>query len=80
MKKHLLSIFALGTAFVLYPTLATAQEELPPPPPMEEMAPPPPPNEFTLSAQLQAHRPSTLIYITTKCECMGTSTSNTIIR
>ena len=53
MKKHLLSIFALGTAFVLYPTLATAQEELPPPPPMEEMAPPPPPNEFTLSAQLR---------------------------
>ena len=52
MKKHLLSIFALGTAFVLYPTLATAQEELPPPPPMEEMAPPPPPNEFMLSAQL----------------------------
>ena len=48
MKKHLLSIFALGTTFVLYPTLATAQEELPPPPPMEEMAPPPPPNEFTL--------------------------------
>ena len=42
MKKHLLSIFALGTTFVLYPTLATAQEELPPPPPMEEMAPPPP--------------------------------------
>ena len=32
MKKHLLSIFALGTAFVLCPTLATAQEELPPPP------------------------------------------------
>ena len=53
MKKHLLSIFALGTTFVLYPTLATAQEELPPPPPMEEMAPPPPPNEFTLSAQLR---------------------------
>ena len=48
MKKHLLSIFTLGTAFVLYPTLATAQEELPPPPPMEEMAPPPPPNEFKL--------------------------------
>ena len=53
MKKHLLSIFALGAAFVLYPTLATAQEELPPTPPMEEMAPPPPPNEFTLSAQLR---------------------------
>lgn len=53
MKKHLLSIFALGTAFVLYPTLATAQEELPSPPPMDEMAPPPPPNEFTLSAQLR---------------------------
>ena len=53
MKKHLLSIFALGTTFVLYPTLATAQEELPTPPPMDEMAPPPPPNEFTLSAQLR---------------------------
>ena len=53
MKKHLLSIFALGTAFVLCPTLASAQEELPTPPPMDEMAPPPPPNEFTLSAQLR---------------------------
>ena len=53
MKKHLLSIFALGTTFVLYPTLASAQEELPTPPPMDEMAPPPPPNEFTLSAQLR---------------------------
>ena len=53
MKKHLLSIFALGTAFVLYPSLASAQEELPTPPPMDEMAPPPPPNEFTLSAQLR---------------------------
>ncbi|MBI1648010.1 alginate export family protein [Capnocytophaga sp. 051621] len=53
MKKHLLSIFALGTAFVLRPTLASAQEELPTPPPMDEMAPPPPPNEFTLSAQLR---------------------------
>jgi len=46
MKKHLLSFFALGTAFVLCPTLATAQVENPsapnegvPPPqsPMEEM-------------------------------------------
>ena len=55
MKKHLLSIFALGTAFVLCPTLASAQEELPTPPPMDEMAPPPPPNEFTLSAQLRPH-------------------------
>ncbi|MFC2468556.1 MAG: alginate export family protein, partial [Capnocytophaga endodontalis] len=40
-------------AFVLCPTLASAQEELPTPPPMDEMAPPPPPNEFTLSAQLR---------------------------
>ena len=66
MKKHLLSFFALGTAFVLYPTLATAQVEnppapnegVPPPqPPMEEMMTPPPPppadNEFTLSAQIR---------------------------
>ena len=66
MKKHLLSFFALGTAFVLYPSLATAQVEnppasnegVPPPqPPMEEMMTPPPPppadNEFTLSAQIR---------------------------
>ena len=66
MKKHLLSIFALGTAFVLCPTLATAQVEnppalnegVPPPqPPMEEMMTPPPPppadNEFTLLAQIR---------------------------
>ncbi|EJF43805.1 alginate export family protein [Capnocytophaga ochracea] len=66
MKKHLLSFFALGTAFVLYPTLATAQVEnppalnegVPPPqPPMEEMMTPPPPppadNEFTLLAQIR---------------------------
>jgi len=32
MKKHLLSFFALGTAFVLYPSLATAQVENPPAP------------------------------------------------